>query len=371
MDVDSGIISKMTTNVGRVSEKQDVDAAIGSDGLTAVNPGPTESGHIHPAADIGGAAVLLNVGERIGLLPHLSEGAVVSAKFLAQTLDLPESSLVEYLQALMCAGLAECVSETRGLYRASSCFEEMLHSIGYVSWTLNANRPFVEHAREFFVSRSEARARYHRDGHQIAITSQWMGAEDFYPEARRAIFAAQPKRFVDLGAGSARLLIEVLLEFPKSTGVALDISAKACQAAHDAAQRVGVTDRLEVVERSIESVASDPGILEGADVIHGGFVFHDMLPHDEPTFDRVLHNSAEALAKTHGRMMVTDAAPFVQNPRERTFSAAVSFLHHFFMGRRLLSEEEWSGKFRSNGFTAIECTRLAFPTGRLFTAIKS
>jgi len=97
MDVDSGIISKMTTNVGRVSEKQDVDAAIGSDGLTAVNPGPgpTESGHIHPAADIGGAAVLLNVGERIGLLPHLSEGAVVSAKFLAQTLDLPESHDLE------------------------------------------------------------------------------------------------------------------------------------------------------------------------------------------------------------------------------------------------------------------------------------
>jgi SAM-dependent methyltransferase len=325
-------------------------------------------GHIHPAADIAGAAILLNVGERIGALPYLSEGKAVTAGYLAHTLKLPQSALSDYLKALASAGLMETVNGSADEFEPSAGFSEMLYAVGYVSWTLNANRPYMDHAVEFFRSTPQARTQFHRDGHQIAITSQWMGAEDFYPAARAAIFALKPKRFVDLGAGSARLLIEVLLKFPQSTGVALDISAKSCAAARAAAERAQVLDRLEIVERSIESVASDPVILQDADAIHGGFVFHDMLPHDESTFEQVLRNSARALAKTRGRMLVTDAAPYVQNPHERVFSAAFSFLHHFFMGRRLLSEEEWAEKFRGSGFQAVECTRLPFPTARLYVA---
>jgi SAM-dependent methyltransferase len=324
--------------------------------------------HIHAAADIAGAAILLNVGERIGALPYLSEGTPVTAGYLAHTLKLPQSALSDYLKALASAGLMERVNGSADEFEPSAGFSEMLYSVGYVSWTLNANRPYMDHAVEFFRSCPQARTQFHRDGHQIAITSQWMGAEDFYPAARAAIFALKPKRFVDLDAGSARLLIEVLLKFPQSTGVALDISSKSCAAARAAAERAKVLDRLEIVERSIESVASDPAILQDADAIHGGFVFHDMLPHDESTFEQVLRNSAQALAKTRGRMLVTDAAPYVPYPHERLFSAAFSFLHHFFMGRRLLSEEEWAEKFRGSGFDAVECTRLPFPTARLYVA---
>ena len=325
-------------------------------------------GHVHPAANIAGAAILLNIGERIGALPHLSEGGAVTAGYLAHTLKLPESAVTGYLKALESAGLMQRAGGSVEAFEPAEGFSEMLHSVGYVSWTLNANRPYMDHAIDFFRATETAREKFHRDGHQIAITSQWMGAEDFYPAARAAIFALKPKRFVDLGAGSARLLIEVLLKFPKSTGVALDISSASCAAAHDAAKRAGVLDRLKIVERSIESVATDPAILDDADAIHGGFVFHDMLPHDEAVFEGVLRNSALALAKTKGRMLVTDAAPYVKNERERMFSAAFSFLHFFCMGRRLLSEEEWTEKFRSSGFQSIECTRLPFPTARLYTA---
>ena len=337
--------------------------------ITQSTAEPTELGHVHPAANIAGAAILLNIGERIGALPYISDSKGITAASLAHTLKLPQSALSAYLKALTSAGLMES-SETPPFeeYKPAAGFAEMLHSVGYVSWTLNANRPYMDHAIDFFRSTAEARTKFHRDGHQIAITSQWMGADDFYPTARATLFALKPKRFVDLGAGSARLLIEVLLKFPKSTGVALDISAASCAAASDAAQRAGVAERLTIVERSIESVATDPAILEDADAVHGGFVFHDMLPHDESTFEGVLRNSAKALSKTRGRMLVTDAAPFVKNPRERMFSAAFGFLHHFCMGRRLLSEEEWAEKFRGNGFQSVECTRLPFPTARLYVA---
>lgn len=323
--------------------------------------------HVHAAADIAGAAILLNVAERIGLLPLMSEGRSFTASSVASELELPELHIREYLEALTHAGLVVSTGATE--LKAADHFSEMLHAVGYVSWTLNANRPFHEHAPEWFRAPVESRRKFPRNGHQIAVTSQWMGSEDFYPEARAAIFALEPRRFVDLGAGSARLLVEVLQKFPESTGVALDLSAGACAAARQNAANASVLDRLTIVERSIESVAEDPGVLEGADAIHGGFVFHDMLPSQEPTFDRVLSNCARALAKTQGRMLVTDAAPYVDNDRERMFSAAVSFIHFFFQGRRLLSEQEWSQKFEANGFASVGITRLHFPSGRLYTGV--
>jgi SAM-dependent methyltransferase len=334
----------------------------------AIGADLTDARHIYPAADVAGAAVLLNIGERIGILPYLTDGAAVTSGLLAAAVGLPQDALGEYLRALVSAGLLDRLHGDEETFSPSALFTPMLHAVGYVSWTLNANRPFVEHAAEFFQSPTEARKTVQRDGHQIAVTSQWMGAEDFYPAARDAILALRPTRFVDLGAGSARLLIEILLACPDATGVALDISAKACDAARAAAARAGVIDRLEVTERSIESVANAPEILDGADAIHGGFVFHDMLPHDETTFDRVLANCAQALQRTRGKMLVTDAAPYASAKHERMFSAAVTFLHLFFMGRRLLSDEEWSDKFTSQGFKNVQTMSLPFPTGRLYTA---
>src|SRR5579862_3678412 len=118
MNAESDSNSPAKGRAARVNVPQAVNRERGADEWMSLNPGPTESNHIHSAADIGGAAVLLNVGERIGLLPHLSERAVVSSSSLAQVLDLPEPPLVDYLQALTSAGLLEPVDETRGQYRA-------------------------------------------------------------------------------------------------------------------------------------------------------------------------------------------------------------------------------------------------------------
>lgn len=78
---------------------------------------------------------------------------------------------------------------------------------------------------------------------------------------------------VDLGAGTGRLVIEVLLERPASTGVALDMDAEACVEAGRSGSRAGVGDRITVIQRPIQSPATDPGPVEGADVVHAGFVF--------------------------------------------------------------------------------------------------
>ena len=321
------------------------------------------------AADAAGAAALLEIGDRVGLLPRFDLGQQVRAGELAEVTGLPEAGISGYLEALCSAGIIEEVSEGSGTFQTAADFSQIRYESGYLSWALNANRPFVEHAVEFFHDAREAGDRYRRDGRQVAVSSEWMGSFGFYPVALKTILDAKPSRVVDLGAGTGRLVIEILLSLTESTGVALDLDTEACAEARRSGDRAGVGERLTVVERSIQSVAADPSPVEGADVVHAGFVFHDMMPEEEDVADAVLANCREALAPG-GMMAITEAVPYVQNTRERRFSAIVTYYHQQFMRRRLLNEKEWQDKLLSAGFSDVQCVSHRFPTGRLLVAVK-
>lgn len=320
------------------------------------------------AADMAAVASLLEMADRLGVLHVLQQDAPFGAKEIAEAAEVPKAGAASYLHALAAAGLV-VEAGGAGAFLAADDFADRLYESGYMSWVLNANRPFIEHIAEFLRDQEHAGARYVRDGRHVAVASQWMGSQAFYPKALSTIIDAKPSHAVDLGAGTARLLIEILRAVPGSTAVALDLDGGACHEAAIAAQLAGVDDRLTVVERSIQSVADDPSPLAGADVIHAGFVFHDMMPDEEDVADAVLSNCYDAL-RPGGIMAITEAVPFVPNERERRFSTIVTYYHQQFMRRRLLTEEEWQEKLAKAGFGDTTCIAHRFPTGRLFIARK-
>jgi SAM-dependent methyltransferase len=320
-----------------------------------------------PASELAAAAAFLEIGDRLGVLPLLGTNEYAGTSDLARDAGLPEEGIANYLEALAAAGIAEESSQGSGQFHLVSNFHHILYEAGYTSWTMNANRPFIEHAREFLESPGKARQAYRRDGRQVAVSSQWMGSLGFYPAALGTILRQHPRRAADLGAGAGRLLIEVLLKIPAATAVALDIDAGACNEARRAATRAGVGDRLTVIQRPIQSIATDPSPVAGADVINAGFVFHDMLPDEEDIADQVLRECRKALAPG-GLMAITDIAPYVTNPRERRFSAIVTYFHQQFMARKPLGALEWKEKLAAAGFGDVECVPLRFPTGRLYIA---
>jgi len=319
------------------------------------------------APDIAAAAALLEIGDRLGVLEEISAGGEFTAGGLAAIGELPEAGVARYLQAMESAGIVERVDGD--VFQAVPDFAVIRHQAGYVSWTMNANRPFIEHAREFLLDPEHARAAYVRDGRQVAVSSQWMGSLAFYPAAFEAITSVRPARVADLGSGTCRLLIELLDILPDATGLGLDLAPGACEAAREAAGNAGMSDRITVLERSIQSLATDPEPLRGADVIHAGFVFHDMMPDEEHVADAVLANCREAL-RPGGLMAITEAVPYLPNERERRFSSIVTYYHREFMTRKLLSVPEWEQKLAGAGFRRVETVELGFPTGRLFLARK-
>jgi capreomycidine synthase len=320
------------------------------------------------AADLAAVASLLEIADRLGVIHLLERDGAFTIEEVATAAQVPLDGASGYLEALLAASLVVPAGPP-DTYRAAADFDDRRYEAGYLSWALNANRPFIEHAAEFMRSPGKARMRYLRDGRQVAVSSRWMGSYAFYPFALSTILDAKPRHAVDLGAGTGRLLIEILLALPDSTAVALDLDRGACVEAEKAGREAGVSDRLAVVERSIQSVAEDPSPVEGADVVHAGFVFHDLMPDEEDVADAVLRNCREAL-RPGGIMAITEAVPYVLNERERRFSTIVTYYHRQFMGRRLLDEDEWLEKLRAAGFSDVKCIHHRFPTGRLFVSVK-
>jgi SAM-dependent methyltransferase len=316
------------------------------------------------AADLAANAAFLEIAEYLGLSALLDRGTSFTLDEAVATADVPEAGALSFLQALVSAGLLEQDTDARQFTPCADLAEKR-YQAGYLSWSLNANRPYLDHAAELLRDPA-ATADYQRDGRRVAVSSRWIGSKGFYPGVITEITARKPRRLVDLGAGAAGLLIHLLGELPEATALALDLSAGACDEAQRAAERAGVRHRLDVVCRSIESLVEDASPVQGADIVHAGFVMHDVV-RDQEVLDGILRTVRASLAEG-GCMVVTDAVPFVGNERERAFSALFSYLHASSMDVRLPAEELWRAAFARAGFTEVTVTELGMPGARAFVA---
>jgi SAM-dependent methyltransferase len=321
------------------------------------------------AADLAATTALLEIGERLGISDLLDERVAATAAEFAAQAGTAEPPMAEYLTALASAGLVEALppDDSSARFRAVDGIGDLRNAAGYISWSMEANRPFLTNPLDFFRDPSDAGNRHRRDGARVAISTGWIGSQGFYPEITSAVLSRPPLRIVDLGAGAGALLIRLLSQLPKSQGVALDISPSACDKARHAAKAAGMADRLSVVTQAIESLVADPSPIGHADLIHAGFVMHDLVA--AGAAPEVLGICRKMLAPD-GRMLVTDAVPYVENEGERRFSALFTYLHAGFMNVRLPAEQDWIELFRQAGFSGIAVKRLQVPGGRLFEAAR-
>lgn len=320
------------------------------------------------AQDLAGKAILLEIGANIGILdPLVSQGEVCVSE-VAKKAGVPEPFVSAYYTALTHAGLAEARSKhpRENYFSASQDLQRSINDAGYIVWGIMSCAPLIANASAFSQDLVASAGVHLRNGAHVARTSKWMGESDFYPQAEDAILASRPKKIVDLGSGTCSLLMRCLNKLPEAHGVGIDINEDACNKAKAILKAVGMDARISVIEAAIQSLVHNPAPLEGADVIHAGFVFHDLLPDEEATLDALLqtfHNNAP-----RGTLVVVDAVPYAHNPGENAFSAAFTFLHSHFMARQFLTEDGWKEKLSKAGYNNVRISRLGISGGRIFTA---
>lgn len=322
---------------------------------------------IEIAADLAANTALLEMADALGISVILDQGTAFSVDEVTAAADIPEAAALSFLRALVSAGL---VTEDVDGQLFTPCAElpDIRYDAGYLSWSLNANRPYIDHVAELLRHPEATAGKYQRDGRRVAVSSRWIGAYGFYPEVISEITGRKPLRIVDLGAGAGGLLIQLLKALPAASAIALDLSAAACEQAELSARQENVQDRLTVVNRSIESLIDDAEPVRGADVVHAGFVMHDAA-RDPDVLDGVLRACRESISD-NGALVVTDSVPYVANSRERAFSALFTYVHSGAMGISLPTEEDWRAAFQRAGFSTVTSTPLRMPGSRVFVAVR-
>ncbi|WP_338871353.1 class I SAM-dependent methyltransferase [Myxococcus stipitatus] len=321
------------------------------------------------AQTITGRAILLEIGSKLGVLDTFLTHKEISVADVAKESGVAPPWIASYYAALSHAGLARPGPKVGGEvthYHAAPDLQQSINDVGYVLWGLGSCAPLIANAVAFAKDLPTAANLHVRDGEHVARTSRWMGEQDFYPQAEAAILASSPRKIVDLGSGTCGLLLRCLRKLPESRGVGIDLSHDACVKARSIVQAAGMDSRVSVIEAPIQSLVNDPSPVEGADVIHGGFVFHDLMPDEEATLNALLKTFRVAAPKA--AVIVVDAVPYGPEPDEHAFSAAFTFLHSHFMARRLQPESEWKQRLTDAGFPNVSVSRLGISGGRIFTA---
>jgi SAM-dependent methyltransferase len=325
-----------------------------------------------PAPDaqtLAGRAVLLEIGAQLGLLEPLSSTIDVSPTEAAEHAQVAVPFVADYYGALVHAGLARRTNgpdATTPRFAAAVDLADSINDAGYILWSVMSCAPMLWNAKAFASDLASAAQQFKRDGDHVARTSRWMGEADFYPQAEHAILSRRPRKLVDLGSGTCALLMRLLRKLPESRGVGIDISREACARAKASISAAGFSSRLNVVEAPIQSLLDDPTPIEGASVIHAGWVFHDLMPQEEAVLDRLLRMfRAEA---PDGALVMVEGVPYGAEPGEGGFSASYTFLHSHFMGRQLQTETEWLARLGAAGYGNVEVSRLGISGGRLFVA---
>jgi len=318
---------------------------------------------------LAGNAVLLEIGARLGIVDPLFSRERVSVADVADQTGIEKQFVSDYYSALSHAGLAEACRSNAGIvthYIAPDEFPTLVNDVAYTLWAMASCAPLISNARSFSRDLVGSFKKYPRDGEHVARTSKWMGELAFYPQAEELIVSQRPKKIVDLGAGTCGLLMRCLRRLPDAEGIAIDVNSSACEKARSILRGQKMDQRINVIEMAIQDLVNAPAPLERADVIHGGFVFHDLMPDEEEILESLFKTFREKAPSA--TLLIADIVPYSTDPDERSFSAALTFLHSHFMGRQLLSENGWRAKVLRAGYKSMEVRRLGISGGRIFCA---
>ena len=170
-------------------------------------------------------------------------------------------SLCDYLTAV---GILEKTDE---VYRLTAIGSKMIPEyIGYYTWFIGGYGPVLFELPRLLIGESRYGENVSRYGRDVAIGSAEIGKYWVLPQVMDNLSKLNFKKVIDLGCGSAKLLIELCAEAPDCRGIGIDNSFEACQAAQENVRQAGLTERIEIINADAEDIAKiRPETLAGTD----------------------------------------------------------------------------------------------------------
>ncbi|AUS77187.1 SAM-dependent methyltransferase [Actinoalloteichus sp. AHMU CJ021] len=311
---------------------------------------------IHPqsraAADIFNSAVAASaVGAawELGALEEINKHGKIRVSEFAERNDLHELSTRGMFVALASVGIVERQDD---VVLAGRNFDEVFRHKSLFHWLTQGSGELFSRMPYVIKNKNRVGEYYRRDPEAISFDCREINTMYFDPAFWDAMKGLrQPfSRVADLGSGSGERLIQVLGEYPGTTGIGIDIESPSVRMAQEAASRAGLTDRLSFVQGDVTRVA--PGAeFDEVDLITCFMMGHDFWPKQEciESLRRIRDAFPNANTFLLGDATRTSGIPDDQLP---IFTLGFE-LGHDMMGVYLPTLDEWDDVFEEGGWRCV------------------
>lgn len=248
----------------------------------SMNPAKQEQFVNHAMSDIKGGFMMLmaHLGDRLGLFRVLSERPM-SSRELAETLNLQERYVREWLAAMTCGGYLEHDAEADTFHippehAAVLSVPDSPVFFGGMYQQMQGLWDIMPTLKERFRNGGgvdlEAYSQDWWDGME-RVTAAWSEnflLQEWIPQAGLQETLEGGAHVADIGCGKGRALVKLARTFPRLTGVGYDLSDSNLEGARRLAAEAGVDDRIRFEKRDIHK-----GLPEAFDIILTFDAAHD------------------------------------------------------------------------------------------------
>ncbi|NDK98377.1 class I SAM-dependent methyltransferase [Photorhabdus bodei] len=245
---------------------------------------------------------------------------------------------------------------------------DMRKNVGFFTWSIGGYGNFM---RNFTDLKDEKNNSLYSliDGANVALGSRQANREYMWNTIIKELKRLNISKIVDLGCGAAGALIDICKIFNKVTGLGIDISHKAIEAAEINIRNNSMDDRICVVNQNVMEATDDASLIatfETVDTVISFMMLHDLFSIKDPV--DVLRTLQKTFPKAK-RFLLADTFMSDENTITKEtpiFTYGFEFVHHF-MNIRIYKKEEYIDFFSKAGFEIEKIQYLNVPNTYLFT----
>lgn len=306
--------------------------------------------------------------EEIGFFKLLARQTSVSLEGAAEALRVQSSILEAMCQSLVAIDiLTSNATEGYGLTAEGRLFAEQL---GFFTWAIGGygailrSLPQLASGEYVFGQDVVRNDRYVAEGAGKNIDVY------VFPLVSTVLSWHTVRTLVDIGCGSAELLIRFCQLYPHLTCIGVDISPKACEAAQRNVNEAGLNGQITIIQADVCTLLASKDkrvieLLQRADIVTCFFMLHDLI-HDMVQASDLLLRFKKTFPHASRFLIGDTVKPSSSIPLKQTFFILAFELVHALMGQRTWEKEFYESLFTSVGLNIERFIEFPVPSTWLY-----
>jgi len=295
--------------------------------------------------------------------------SVVNLPRAAGILKVRQNLLTALCDNMVAIGILQNASDDS--YALTIEGQNLAELLGYFTWAIGGYGNLLHNLHHLVSGRKTYGYEVVRDESYVARGAGEVGQKFVLPVVASQLDKSSFNEIVDLGCGSAALLIFLCRRYPWIKGVGVDISEKACELARQRIFQSGLSERIRIIKSDVNQLAygadsSEVSSLQRAEVVTSFFMLHDLIKNQAQAvdfFSNLKRNFCNTRYFLFGDTMQSDSLELLKS--QKIFSQVFELVHAF-MGHCLWKKQLYDEVFSAAGFAVDGCIRLDIPFSWLY-----